>query len=154
MLDRILALLVVIAAAVVPLDALKIVNSKVAQLILASVVVLWMIFVDLYAGLLLGVALLVAYFRNNSQHILTWGGWGFGGNRNGGPIASLIQDYITPEHLRDAQTNVVDISDYNTEMKGIVGVYGESVYGAQGMDDTMPGFTKDMSLMGDVFSSE
>lgn len=151
MLDRIIALLVVIAAAVVPLDALKFASSQVMQLVLACVVVLWMIFMDVYAGVLLGLALLVTYFRIHSQHILSWG-WG-GSSRTSGPMASLVQDYITPENLHDAQNNVVDVGDYGVEIKGIDGVYGEPVYGAQGMDKVMPGYTKDMSLMGDVFTA-
>lgn len=155
MLDRIIALLVVIAAAVVPLDALKFVESKVMQLVLACVAVLYMIFMDVYAGLFLGVAVLIAYFRVHSQHILSWGwgSWGRSVDRNGGPMASLVQEYITPEHLHDAQSNVVSDGDYGIEMKGIDGVYGEPVYGAQGMDKVMPGFVKESSLMGDVFST-
>jgi Mg2+/Co2+ transporter CorB len=148
MLDRVIALLVVIVAAVVPFDVLAFIKSEVVQFVLACIVVLWMIFMDVYAGLLLGVALLIAYFRMNSQHILSWS-WNWG--RNKGPMATLVQDYITPENLHDAQNNVVSISDYSTEMKGIDGVYGEPVYGAQGMDKVMPGWTKETSLMGDVF---
>ncbi len=150
MIDRIIALLVVIVAAVVPLNTLGFVKSQVMQFVLACVVVLWMIFMDVYAGLMLGIALLIAYFRMNSQHILSWG---WGNRRNAGPMTTLVQDYITPENLHDAQTNVVSVGDYGVELKGIDGVYGEPVYGAQGMDKVMPGWTKETNLMGDVFST-
>jgi len=49
--------------------------------------------------------------------------------------------YITPEHLASAQDNVVDKKNAEMEIKGITGVYGEAVYGAQGTDTTMPGYT-------------
>lgn len=151
MLDRIIALLVIVAAAVVPESALEFLNSRVVQFIAAFVVVATIIVYDVYAGILLGVALMVAYFRLHSQMILTWDFWRSGA-RNGGPMANLVQDYITPEHLESAQSNVFDPSDYGIEMKGIDGVYGEPVYGAQGMDGVMPGYTKEMSLQGDVFT--
>lgn len=152
MLDRVVALLFVIAAAIVPIKMLDMLDSQIVQFICACIVVLWMVFMDVYAGLLLGAALMMAYFRLHSQHILGWGWGGLGDLRKAGPMANLVQDYITPEHLHSAQSNVVDITDYDTEMKGIKGVYGEAVYGAQGMDATMPGFIKETSLMGDVFT--
>lgn len=152
MIDRILALLVVIAAAVIPEATFEFLQSRVAQFIAAFFVVAIMIVYDVYTGLLLGLALVVIYFRLNTQDILSWGSlWG-GEKRNGGPMMNLVQDYITPEHLHNAQTNVVDMNDYKVEMKGIKGVYGEPVYGAQGLDDAMPGFTKETSLQGDVFT--
>lgn len=150
MLNRIIALLVVIAAALVPEDSLEFLQSRVVEFVAAFVVVATIIVYDMYTGLLLGVALMVAYFRLHSQMILSWGFWRKE-NRNGGPMANLVQDYITPEHLESAQSNVFDPADYSIELKGIDGVYGEPVYGAQGLDPEMPGYTKDTSLQGDVF---
>lgn len=151
MLNRIIALLVIVAAAVVPESALEFLNSRIVQFVAAFIVVAMIIVYDVYAGILLGVALMVAYFRLHSQLILTWDFWR-SGSRNGGPMANLVQDYITPEHLESAQSNVFDASDFGIEMKGIDGVYGEPVYGAQGMDSVMPGFTKEKALQGDVFT--
>lgn len=152
MLDRILALLIVIAAAVIPEPMFEFMQSRIVQFFAAFIVVATMIVYDVYTGLLLGLALVVVYFRLNTQDILTWGSlWG-NDKRTGGPMANLVQDYITPEHLHDAQSNVVDMNDYRIEIKGIDGVYGEPVYGAQGLDSSMPGYTKETSLQGDVFT--
>jgi hypothetical protein len=38
----------------------------------------------------------------------------------------------------------------NVEMKGIEGVYGEPVYGAQGLDKKMPGYEKSAMLTGET----
>lgn len=151
MLDRIIAMLVIVAAAVVPEVALEFLHSRVVEFIAAFIVVAIMIIYDVYTGLLLGLALMIAYFRLNTQMILSWGSL-WSGARNGGPMANLVQDYITPEHLHDAQSNVFDVNDYDIEMKGIDGVYGEPVYGAQGLDASMPGYTKETALQGDVFT--
>lgn len=51
------------------------------------------------------------------------------------PIDTL--DHVTSEKLYDAQSNIVDataVDDY----KGIAGVYGEEVYGAQGTVSELP----------------
>jgi len=52
-----------------------------------------------------------------------------------------LLDYITPENLREAQSNMVNETAYKTEYKGIQGVYGEDVYGAQGLDSTLGGWS-------------
>ena len=56
------------------------------------------------------------------------------------PMESLVNAYITPKNLEDAQNNIVSDTAYNKEIKGIKGVYNEPVYGAQGIDNTMPGY--------------
>ena len=56
------------------------------------------------------------------------------------PMNSLVtNEYITEQHLKDAQNNVVNNSN---EYIGIKGVYGEPVYSSQGIDKIMPGFDK------------
>lgn len=152
MLERIVALIVVIAASVLPEPTFAFLQNRVAQFIAGVFAITVMIIYDVYAGFLLGLALLIVYFRLTTQDILSWGSlWG-DSKRTGGPMMNLVQEYITPEHLHSAQNNVFDINDFNVEIKGIDGVYGEPVYGAQGLDATMPGFTKETSLQGDVFT--
>jgi hypothetical protein len=56
------------------------------------------------------------------------------------PMKSLVKQYITPENLKDAQDNTFNATNVNVGMKGVKGVYGEEVYGAQGLDKIMPGF--------------
>lgn len=153
MLDRIIALLLVIGATVTPVGNFsEILESRVVQFVMAVIVVLITIIHDVYTGLLLGLALIILYFRMHSRLIANWGDIPNLDSRKGGPMAGLVQEYITPEHLQSAQSNVFEMNDYDVEMKGIKGVYGEPVYGAQGIDATMPGYTKETKLMGDVFT--
>lgn len=138
--DQIFALIVLIAATLLPEEMLSFVVIPEVQLILGTLVVLYIVLRDPVAGLLLGVGLLIAYFRVFSKK------FGFSlkqlFNRGGNtyPMSSLVTDYITPQHLKDAQNNVVDTDNFSKELKGIQGVYGEDVYGAQGLDQKMPGY--------------
>jgi hypothetical protein len=136
--DRIFALVVLIATTVVPIQALSVVVVPEVQLILGTLVVLYLLLRDPIAGLLLGLALLLAYFRVfRAKYGVAWNPL----RSTNYPMSSLVTDYITPEHLHDAQSNVVDERDYAVEIKGVKGVYGEDVYGAQGLDaKLLPGY--------------
>lgn len=107
------------------------------QLILATIVVAIMVIYDVYTGFILALGLIILYYRLYGGMML----YGRGDEaRKLGPMANLVTRYVTPEHLHDAQSNVVDGPGNNTEIIGITGVYGEPVYGAQGLDKTMPGY--------------
>lgn len=136
--DRIFALLVVLIVSLVPARALWISTIAEVQLIVGTLVVLYLLLRDPVAGLLLGVAVLLAYFRAYSDKYGV--AWNPLSRSDKYPMASLVSDYITPEHLKNAQTNVVDEKELKNELKGFRGVYGEEVYGAQGLDATMPGY--------------
>lgn len=135
--DRVFAVILLLLASLVPSKALFLVTVAEVQLILGTLVVLYLLLRDPMAGLLMGLALLMAYLRAyRAKYGITWNPF----QKDTYPMASLVSDYITPQHLKDAQSNVVDEASYSTELKGIQGVYGEEVYGAQGLDAAMPGW--------------
>jgi hypothetical protein len=143
--DRIVALFVLIVATLAPIRFLGFVVIPEMQLILGTLVVLYLLIRDPLSGLLLGVALLLMYFRVfAAKYGFTWKNIIKPLSKKSAHqypmVPSLVSDYITPDHLRSAQNNIVDDKDYQIEVKGIDGIYGETVYGAQGMDPTMPGF--------------
>lgn len=104
-----------------------------AQLVLGALVVLSFV-MDPWAGVLLAGAALVVLQR--SQQRL------FGGAGAETRLESAAM--VTPEGLHGMQSNVFSPLDYKKSMVGIRGVYGEGVYGAQGLDDAragaLPGF--------------
>lgn len=118
------------------------------QLLLGTVVVLYLVLKDAIAGLIAGLALLIVYFRVYAdmmgvsfQEVIGLNSPSLQSLWSMTPFSSKEVPYITPENLLSAQNNVVDTSNYEAEMKGVRGVYGEDVYGAQGMDKTMPGYS-------------
>lgn len=141
MLDRVIGAFTVLVATLVPLEYLKFATVPEVQFIVGTIIVLYILFGDAAAGLLFGIAVLIIYFRAYSGKIgITWDSLFFSPKKS--YTSSMVTDYITPEHLERAQTNVFNEDDYRQEMKGIEGVYGEAVYGAQGLaDDLLPGYT-------------
>lgn len=118
------------------------------QLLLGTVVVLYLVLKDAIAGLIAGFALLIVYFRVYAdmmgvsfQEVIGLNSPSLQSLWSMTPFSSKEVPYITPENLLSAQNNVVNTSNYEAEMKGVRGVYGEDVYGAQGMDKTMPGYS-------------
>lgn len=153
MIHRVSALVVLLVAALLPVSWFSWIQRPEVQLILATIAVGLMVVVDIYTGLLLTAALLILYFRYYTHAIGPWVRDDLPNMtlRTGGPMQNLVTKYITPEHLHDAQSNMV--SD-ETEVKGIQGVYGEPVYGAQGLDHVMPGLQKINRLDGMEFAAE
>lgn len=141
--DRTAAVVVLVAALTVPTRWLGAATSSEAQLLLGTLIVAYLVARDAFAGLLLGFALLAVYFRVHTDRLRTWGMFG-SSSSNTYPMAPLVVgDYITPEHLASAQDNVYDPAAYSTELKGIQGMYGKGVYGAQALtsdDETVAGF--------------
>ena len=141
MLPKVLALIVLLIASLIDIKYVETIIQPDIQLLLGTIVVAIIVFFDAVAGLILGIGLLVLYLRVYSKkynihirEIIT------GKNNKNYPYAPLVTAYVTPAHLEDAQTNVIDPEKYWTEVKGFSGPYNEPVYGAQGIDSTMPGF--------------
>jgi len=109
------------------------------QWALAVAVVLTLLMYDVIVGFILGLALVAVYFRYNMGVLGMSLSFGTDTRFYGKGMTGLMQKYITPEHLESAQSNVFDAKSAATEYKGVLGVYGESVYGAQGQDTAMPG---------------
>ena len=104
--------------------------------IIAAIVLVLVTIIDVSAGIALGLAAIAVWLRV--------------GDLNKGPsyvnksivknigdnIQSVKVPYVTPDNLKDAQSNVVNRKDYDNGVKGITG----SVYGVQGLDKDMPGY--------------
>lgn len=144
MIHRIFSLVVLILSMFINTDSIKFIINPDIQLLLGTIIVAIIIFLDSISGLLLGLSLLVAYLRVyakkyniNINEIIT------NKNTKDYPNAPLISSYyITPKDLENAQNNIVSNDNYHKEVKGFTtGVYNEAVYGAQGIDKIMPGYT-------------
>lgn len=108
-------------------------SDTTTQVMVGMVVIITIFFIDTIFGALLGLAVLIWFFKMNHRVLF---------------IKSLTQKqnekdniiYGTKQNLADVQTNVVNDKMVNIEMIGFDGVHGEQVIGAQGLDKTMPGF--------------
>jgi hypothetical protein len=128
---RILSATILVLAFFVDMSKMAWLRRDDVQLVLAVFVVAFLVFLDVYSGLFLGIALLTLYFRTHRSL--------FGGPADAwtshvkdGGFLLTTEDYITPAHLERAQSNVFDERNGRQPMIGIEGVYGESVYDAQG----------------------
>jgi len=105
------------------------------QIALGILVVAVTIFDNFATGLILGIAVLLMYLR---VYVIKYGVslefWKVAAATADGkyPMKSLVKGYVTSQHLKDAQDNTFDDQNFDKELIGIKGVYGEAVYGAQG----------------------
>jgi membrane protein implicated in regulation of membrane protease activity len=148
MLFRLIALALLLVLTLTPTRYLNVFKRPDIQFVAATFTVLVLVVYDVYAGLVLSLGLVVLYFRLYRQDVAFLDTQDV---RSKGPMANLVGKYLTPEHLQRAQDNVVDKADFDTEIVGIKGVYGEPVYGAQGLDNSMPGLEKPKTLSGSSF---
>lgn len=133
------AIIFILAVMLVPITFLKPLKDNLFQLGLA-VLIVGLVVYDPFLGLLVGIGAIVGYARIHAAIL--------------GPIVGLrpgstelITPYVTAQHLKDAQNNVVNDTEYERPIKGIKGVYGEPVYSAQGTEnnkDILPGRMKEM----------
>ena len=141
MLPKIISILLLLFTLLVNVKYVQFIVNPDIQLILGTTIIAIIVFFDAWAGLILAISVFILYLRVysvkygiNMRDILT------GRKTANYPIETLVDAYITPKHLEDAQSNIVNDTAYNKEIKGIKGVYNEPVYGAQGIDTTMPGY--------------
>jgi len=134
---RVLALIVLITISVLDFKFLSFVLKKEWMYLISTLIVLVMIFVDTITGFILALAIITLIIKMYNVRIP----WGYTQkNKN-----EKTMDYITPEHLRSAQDNVIIAEEqYNKEWHGIQGVHGEQVYGAQGLE-ILPGFSTEVT---------
>jgi hypothetical protein len=152
MYDRVIALALLIVATIIPINFAEIVVRSEVQLLLGTVIVLYIVLKDAIAGFLFGLSLFVLYFRVYGDKFgLTWKQV-LGRNSEWKSNDLATYPYITPTHLEAAQSNVVNEASFNAEVKGVKGVYGEDVYSAQGTDKLMPGY--EASTLGEPVSNE
>lgn len=146
MYDRIIGLILLLVATFVPVEMVSFIVRPDVQLIAGTIIVLYLVLKDAIAGFIAGIALLIVYFRVYAEKLGISFQDAIGMDKLGSiwgsnPSELSSMPYITPQHLESAQSNVVDPANLGAEMKGIRGVYGEEVYGAQGLDKEMPGFS-------------
>ena len=141
------AFLVLIAAMLVDPSYFQNIIQPDIQIVLGTFVVAIILLDNVIAGLVLGLAVFVIYMRVYAdKYGITFGMLTRKNNSHKYPMKSLLKEYITPEHLKDAQDNTFDTESFDKSMIGIHGVYGEAVYSAQGIDKVMPGLDKYASL--------
>lgn len=140
----------------------KYIKDKTIQLYLSLLIIFIIMFIDNVSGFILGISLLVIYFKiyhkelkhkktsvNKINDTKCHGDKGcfldnvdgkenndntFKKTKTDPDIIEL--DYITEQHLLSAQNNIVDTENYNKELIGIdKSMRIQKVYGAQGLDN-------------------
>jgi MFS superfamily sulfate permease-like transporter len=128
-------LLLLIFVAVIDLKYLEFALAKEWQYIIAVSVLFTLLFVDSVTGFIFAVILAILYVRIYDVKI-------FSTRAKYTVFDEKALEFITPEHLAAAQSNVVSPAK---EYIGIKGVYGEDVYGAQGLYEVKPGYSSDVA---------
>lgn len=124
---RVVSLALLITATIVDPRGFEVLVRSDVQLILASVIIFLLVFVDHIMGFILGLTALVLY----SRVFMAKYGISLFDAAKGGPMTPNTAEYVTPWHLKDAQNNVVDEDAFEKPYKG---VNGDNVYSAQGLD--------------------
>ena len=131
---RALALLVLILVALLDFKFLSVLLKKEWLYVIAVVILFVLLFIDPIAGFIFGLAMVTLVVKMYNVRLP----WGYTSTKKDDDVLN----FVTPEHLRNAQTNIIIEEDaYEKDYKGIEGVYGEDVYGAQGLD-VFPGYSK------------
>ena len=134
---RALALLVLILVALVDFKFLSVLLKKEWLYVIAVVILFVLLFVDPIAGFIFGLAMVTLIVKMYNVRLP----WGYTSTKKDDDVLN----FVTPDHLRNAQNNIIIEEDaYEKDYKGIEGVYGEEVYGAQGLD-VFPGYSKQVT---------
>jgi hypothetical protein len=138
---RVLAIVVFVAMLMVPAELFVGLKDEMVLLAVGTLTILILVLWDVPTGFFLALAVLVGMYRVHVNQLNVFG-WISSTNDHGHSIRTKSL-FTTADHLERAQTNVVDKNNYEREMIGIKGVYGEPVYGAQGITgdaNALPGF--------------
>lgn len=129
-----LSLVLLILASLFEINEDSLLLKRESLFVLSTLIVLVILFVDAITGFILALAIITLIVKMYNIK-LPW--------VNDDKNAEILIDYITPENLKDAQNNIViNDNQYEKEWKGIKGVYGEEVYGAQGLE-ILPGYSNE-----------
>ena len=131
-----LALLFFCLAFFVNLEKFSFLRKDVVQIVLGIIIVMFILFVDAIAGLLLGLGLLIVFYRTHKAMMPQGESWA--GSFRDRDLMVTLDDYITPAHLERAQQNTID-ANLTAKMVGIEDPYGGYVYDTQGAFHGMPG---------------
>lgn len=131
---RFFAIVTILALALVPEQHLQLFKKSEIQMLVATFVALVVMLHDVSAGLLCGVGVLIVYYRLYNDIFITAIQQRASDVRDKGPMACIMGSrYITDDDLKNAQTNIIDASQIDTQIIGISDVDREQVFGAQGM---------------------
>lgn len=148
MIGRIFGIILILVATLVPGSYLVVMTYPEVQLVIGSFIVLYIIGADAIGGLLMGIAVLIMYLQAYSYKFnMTWYEMLSRTLYTGKKREQFVNNYTTAADLENAQNNIVDPMNSKVEIKGIEGVYGEEVYGAQGMDKTLPAYDSSNRFM-------
>lgn len=137
---RIISLLFLIIITIIDIPTYKGLKDPQYQFIIAFIIIFLLLVVDTGVGFILALSFLIIYFKIYNKYfinnILTNNKSEDKNNGNSNYSNSISKlNYVSPEHLLSVQNNIVDINNYNTEIKGFKkGYNNENVYGAQGID--------------------
>lgn len=139
---RVIAIVLFVATLFVPVYFFQWLRDETLLIALGTVAIFTLVLFDITIGLFLSLALLVCMYR---IHVNELNVFGWISSKQDGNLLRTKSLFTTAEHLERAQTNVYDKDAYEKEMIGITGVYGESVYGAQGKGEdaeTLSGYDR------------
>jgi hypothetical protein len=138
---RVLAVVALVAVLLIPTPYFMWLKDELVLMLLGTVAIVVLVLWDAATGFILALALLAGMYRIhiNALNVFGW----ISSNQDHGHSLRTKSLFTTADHLERAQSNVVDKKNFGVEMVGIQGVYGEAVYGAQGITanaDALPGF--------------
>jgi membrane-anchored glycerophosphoryl diester phosphodiesterase (GDPDase) len=133
---RFLLILIIITLLIINIPISNFFKDPMNQFGIAVIILFILIVIDEYIGFLIGLIFLIIYYRyydsllNNKTIKIN------SKENNENNIEKYTNkkslDYISPELLFAAQNNIVDINNYNSEIKGFK--TPKKVYGIQGLD--------------------
>lgn len=138
---RIISLIFLIVITIIDIPINKRLKDPQYQFIIAFCILFILLVIDTGVGFILALSFLIIYFKIYNKFFISnllnntnkSGDTNKLGDTNNNIITKL--NYVSPEHLLSAQNNIIDIDNYNTEIKGFKkGYNNENVYGAQGID--------------------
>jgi hypothetical protein len=131
---RLASFVIFVLALVADAKYLPYIRREEIQLMLGAIAVFIAVFFDLWVGLFCMAALFALYYRINREYIQRMGWYKK-------DVSSVVEvPSLSDELLRKAQDNTIPENSLEKEMIGFKGVYGEEVYGVQGLNATMPGY--------------
>lgn len=133
---RILLIVLLIFVAVADPVQFTFALAKEWQYIIAISILITVLFVDVISGFILAIVLATIFVKLYDVR--------FKKTSTMAAFDESVLDYITPENLREAQSNVINENVFDKEYIGIKGVYGEEVYGAQGLSELKPGYSREL----------
>ncbi len=129
---RALAFVLLVIVALVDYKYISFLTRKETLLVLSVFTLTILLFVDAITGFILALSMITIILKMYYTKIPLV---------SNETVDNEVKSFITDTHIENAQSNVVIDEHNEKEYKGIEGVYGEEVYGAQGLE-ILPGYSK------------